>query len=52
MIGNEYRADILGAEEYGIKSVYIYTAQSGERPKRFPENCTQINKITEVLQCD
>ena len=52
MIGNEYRADILGAEEYGIKSVYIYTAQSGERPKRLPENCTQINKITEVLQCD
>ena len=49
MIGNEYRADILGAEEYGIKSVYIYTAQSGERPKRLPENCTQINKITEVL---
>lgn len=49
MIGNEYRADILGAEEYGIKSMYIYTAQSGERPKQLPKNCTKIEKITEVL---
>ena len=52
MIGNEYRADILGAEGYGIGSMYIFTAQSGERPQQLPENCTQINKITEVLQCD
>ena len=52
MIGNEHRADILGAEEYGIRSMYIFTAQSGRKPTKLPENCREINKITEVLQCD
>lgn len=49
MIGNEYRADILGAEEYGLKSMYIFTAQSGKKPAWLPENCRKIDKITEVL---
>lgn len=49
MIGNEYRADILGATEYGLRSMYIYTAQSGIRPSYLPENCREIKKIAEVL---
>ena len=49
MIGNEYRADIQGAEEYGIRSMYIFTAQSGRKPTKLPENCRKINRITEVL---
>ena len=49
MIGNEYRADILGAAEYGLGSIYIYTAQSGMRPQELPENCREIKKIAEVL---
>lgn len=48
MIGNEYQADIQGAEEYGLKSMYVFTAQSGERPCMLPKNCREIGKITEV----
>lgn len=50
MIGNEYRADVLGAAEYGIKSMYVYTAQSGKRPESLPEGCKEIGKISEVFQ--
>lgn len=49
MIGNEYRADILGAAEYGIKSMYVYTAQSGKKPVLLPESCKEIGKISEVF---
>ncbi len=46
MIGNEYRADAFGAAEYGIKSMYVFTAQSGEKPISLPEGCIRIDKIS------
>ena len=49
MIGNEYKADILGAAEYGLKSMFIFSAQSGERPLSLPESCKEIEKIAEVM---
>ncbi len=49
MIGNEYRADILGAENYGIDSMYIFTAQSGEQPAQLPLNCRRLQKISDVF---
>lgn len=49
MIGNEYRADIQGALAYGIDSMYIFTAQSGKRPRSLPENCREIASIAEVF---
>lgn len=48
MIGNEYRADILGARAYGIRSLYVHTAQSGERPASLPESCQEIADIGQV----
>lgn len=49
MIGNEYRADVLGAAEYGIKSMYVFTAQSGEKPECLPESCKELGRIAEVF---
>ncbi len=48
MIGNEYQADIYGADGYGIKSMYIYTAQSGKEAEKLPEGCQRIGHICEV----
>ncbi|MDE6389530.1 MAG: HAD family hydrolase [Lachnospiraceae bacterium] len=48
MIGNEYRADIYGAERYGIDSMYVFTAQSGENPVTLPNNCRRLERISEV----
>lgn len=48
MIGNEYRADIYGAKRYGIDSMYIFTAQSGEEPPELPECCRRLEQISEV----
>lgn len=49
MIGNEYRADIYGAECYGIDSMYVFTAQSGAEPAKLPGNCRRLEYISEVL---
>lgn len=48
MIGNEYCADICGATRYGIDSMYIFTAQSGEEPPELPEQCRRLEQISEV----
>ncbi len=48
MIGNEYQADIYGADNYGIKSMYIYTAQSGKEAGKLPEGCQRIGHISET----
>lgn len=48
MVGNEYHADICGAERYGIDSMYIYTAQSGGNPAVLPDNCRRLECISEA----
>lgn len=48
MIGNEYHADIYGAERYGIDSMYVFTAQSGENPVMLPDRCRRLERISEV----
>lgn len=50
MIGNEYQADILGAENYGIDSMYVFTAQSGAEPANLPDCCRKIKNIGEVFE--
>ena len=49
MIGNEYHADILGADNYGIDSMYVFTAQSGREPDSLPESCRRIETIGDVF---
>lgn len=50
MVGNEYCADICGAERYGIDSMYVYTAQSGENPVILPDRCRRLGGIDEVWE--
>lgn len=50
MIGNEYQADISGAENYGIDSMYVFTAQSGAEPAHLPDCCRKIKNIGEVFE--
>ena len=49
MIGNEYEADILGADAFGIASMYVHTSQSGKRPEKLPDSCIEIAAIGEVF---
>lgn len=49
MIGNEYSADILGAFQKGMDSMYIYTEQSGFEPSSLPDNCRRLKSISEVF---
>lgn len=48
MIGNEYEADIEGSRNYGLKSIYVFTAQSGKRPLLLPEGCHEVKNISEI----
>lgn len=52
MIGNEYHADVLGADNYGISSMYVFTAQSGKEPTSLPASSRRIENIGEVYECD
>ena len=49
MVGNEYRADIWGAEQYGLDTMYVFTELSGEKPDKLPENCRRLKVIGEVF---
>ncbi|MDE6202005.1 MAG: HAD family hydrolase [Lachnospiraceae bacterium] len=49
MIGNEYIADIQGASNYGIDSMYVFTKQSGAQPDILPENCRTLKEIGEAF---
>lgn len=49
MIGNEYHADICGAERYGIDSMYVFTAQSGQNPAVLPGHCRRLKRINEIF---
>lgn len=49
MIGNEYEADIAGSYRYGIDSIYIFTKQSGARPKVLPGCCREVEAIGKVM---
>lgn len=49
MIGNEYTADIFGANNYGIDSMYVFTEQSGKAPASLPDNCRRIDRIGDVF---
>ncbi len=49
MIGNEYCADIQGADNYGIDSMYVFTAQSGKEADLLPESSRRIERIGDVF---
>jgi len=49
MVGNDKIADIGGASGAGLKSVYIHTWQSGERPDALPDTCREINDLSDLL---
>lgn len=49
MTGNEKIADIDGASNFGIDSIYIHTNQSVPFTGTLPPHCRQIHDITEVF---
>jgi putative hydrolase of the HAD superfamily len=49
MVGNDAVCDCFGAAGVGLDSVYLHTEQSGDRPTRLPQNCTELHAITELL---
>lgn len=49
MVGNDIYADIYGAKEFGIQSMYIHTAQSPEVLEPLPEQCRKLKEIGEVF---
>lgn len=49
MIGNDCIADIAGAHEYGLSSMYIHTKQSTPLTNPLPIDCTRIAQIGDVL---
>lgn len=49
MIGNEYRADVLGACQYGIDSIHVHMDPVEERPEVLPENCREVERVWEIF---
>ena len=49
MIGNDAIADIGGAADAGLRSLYIHTWQSGERPASLPPSCMEIPDLSVIL---
>lgn len=49
MTGNDINADIGGAASVGMDSFYIHTWQSGDHPSSLPNSCTEIKKISKIL---
>ena len=50
MVGNDKNADIGGAHAAGLKSAYIHTWQSGDRPSALPPTCREIADLSDLLQ--
>jgi putative hydrolase of the HAD superfamily len=49
MVGNDDVADCWGAADAGLDSMYIYTEQSPLRRNPLPDNCVELNKISDLL---
>ncbi len=50
MVGNDDICDCHGAAKAGLDSYYIFTAQSPIRTAPLPENCKELDKITDLLK--
>lgn len=49
MIGNDCNADIAGAHDYGLASMYVHTNQSTPLTKPLPSDCKALREIGEVF---
>lgn len=49
MVGNDDVCDCWGAAKSGLDSFYVCTQQSPELRDPLPENCTSLNKITDLI---
>lgn len=50
MVGNDDLCDCHGAANAGLDSYYVFTAQSPLRTAPLPGNCTELNKVTDLLE--
>lgn len=49
MVGNDDQCDCWGAARAGLDSFYVCTSQSPERTAPLPENCRELEKITDLV---
>lgn len=49
MIGNDCNADIAGAHDYGLASMYVHTNQSTPLTKPLPSDCRRLQEIGEAF---
>ena len=49
MVGNDAIADVGGADAAGLRSRYLHTWQSGERPTSLPPSCREIRDLSELV---
>ena len=50
MVGNDHVCDCAGAASVGMRSLYVHTEQSPEKPDNLPKGCREIRDIREVLR--
>ena len=50
MVGNDAAADVGGATDAGLDSIYIHTWSSGARPGPLPPSCREIVDLSELLR--
>lgn len=50
MVGNDDQADCHGAAAVGLDSLYLHTEQSPRLISPLPENCVQIEQISDVIR--
>lgn len=48
MVGNEYQADVIGAHEYGIPSIWVHSNSSGKGSGPLPDDAIEIYDIRDV----
>ena len=51
MVGNEYKADVMGAHDFGIPSIFVHTEHSCGAIGTLPDDCTRITDIRDVIKC-
>ena len=50
MVGNDCFADVQGALEFGIETIYLHTEQSTPFEGELPKGCKKVNHLLEILE--
>ena len=48
MVGNEYKADVMGSHKAGLDSIFVHTAATWDNVGELPSGCREIDDIRKV----